>query len=117
MGMSLVGNEDARLAPSFTHGALLFRRQMPSDGPTFVGAPSYVANLRGTLQSGTLSIHVIQSRPMLSTLQDLFDKFTAASPGQTPQAREHAVHLAAAVLLVEVMRAEPGIDPIEREAV
>ena len=54
---------------------------------------------------------------MLSTLQELFDKFTAASPGQTPQAREHAVHLAAAVLLVEVMRAEPAIDPVEREAV
>ena len=54
---------------------------------------------------------------MLSTLQELFDKFTSAAPDQTPAAREHALHLAAAVLLVEVMRAEHTVDPIEREAV
>jgi uncharacterized tellurite resistance protein B-like protein len=54
---------------------------------------------------------------MLSTLQELFDKFTAASTDQTPETREHALRLAAAVLLVEVMRAEPTFDPAERAAV
>jgi uncharacterized tellurite resistance protein B-like protein len=53
---------------------------------------------------------------MLSTLQELFDKFAAASPDQTPEARDHALHLAAAVLLVEVMQAEPNFDPAERKA-
>jgi uncharacterized tellurite resistance protein B-like protein len=54
---------------------------------------------------------------MLSTLQQFFDELMAASPDQAPAAREHALHLAAAVLLVEVMRADPTVDPVEREAV
>jgi uncharacterized tellurite resistance protein B-like protein len=54
---------------------------------------------------------------MLSTLQEFFDQLMAASPDQTPEAREHALHVAAAVLLVEVMRAEPTFDPAERNAV
>jgi uncharacterized tellurite resistance protein B-like protein len=53
---------------------------------------------------------------MLSTLQFLFDKFIAPSPGEAPAAREHALHLAAAVLLAEVMRADPEITLSEREA-
>ena len=54
---------------------------------------------------------------MLSALQELFERFTAASPGQEPHEREHALRLAAAVLLVEVMRSEPTFDPAERAAV
>jgi uncharacterized tellurite resistance protein B-like protein len=54
---------------------------------------------------------------MLSTLQELFDNFIGASPDQTPEAHEHALRVAAAVLLVEVMRAEPTFDPAERNAV
>lgn len=52
---------------------------------------------------------------MFSTLQELFDKFTAA-PGETPAEREHALRLAAAVLLVEVMRADAELQPVERQA-
>ena len=52
---------------------------------------------------------------MFSTLQELFDKFTA-SPAEEPGAREHALHLAAAVLLVEVMRADSDHAAAEREA-
>lgn len=54
---------------------------------------------------------------MLKTLKDLFDSFTGDSPDASPQAREHALQLATAVLLVEVMRADPAIDATERSAV
>lgn len=55
---------------------------------------------------------------MLNTLKDLFDSFTQGTPGtQSPAERDHAVQLAAAVLLVEVMRAEPSMDAAERSAV
>ena len=54
---------------------------------------------------------------MLSTLQELFDRFTAPSPDSTAEGREHALRVAAAVLLVEVMRAEPNVDAAERETV
>ena len=54
---------------------------------------------------------------MFSTLQELFDTFTAGSPQDSPAQREHALRVAAAVLLVEVMRAEPTINPAERNAV
>ena len=53
---------------------------------------------------------------MFRALQDLFNAFapdTAASPAQ----EEHALQLATAVLLVEVMRADPDVRPQEREAV
>lgn len=55
---------------------------------------------------------------MLQTLKDLFDSFTQPTPGSmAPAQREHTVQLAAAVLLVEVMRAEPAMDAAERAAV
>ena len=53
---------------------------------------------------------------MLRALQDLFNAFStpaAASPAE----EEHALQLATAVLLVEVMRAETQVRPGEREAV
>ncbi|MGZ5787404.1 MAG: tellurite resistance TerB family protein, partial [Ramlibacter sp.] len=54
---------------------------------------------------------------MFSTLQELFDKFTGGSPQDARSGREHALHLAAAVLLVEVMRSDASVTPVEREAV
>jgi uncharacterized tellurite resistance protein B-like protein len=51
---------------------------------------------------------------MLSSLRELFDSFTSAPAGP---ADEHTLHLATAVLLVEVMRAEPQVTLAEREAV
>ena len=54
---------------------------------------------------------------MLSTLKDLFDSFTAPADSQSDAQAEHAVRLAAAVLLVEVMRAEPGSTAAESKAV
>lgn len=52
---------------------------------------------------------------MLRTLKDLFDSIVTppAGPGQA----EHSIQLATAVLLVEVMRAEPQLGEPEREAV
>lgn len=52
---------------------------------------------------------------MLRTLQEFFDTITAATPD--PASALQAQQLAAAVLLVEVMRAEPDAGPAEREAV
>jgi uncharacterized tellurite resistance protein B-like protein len=54
---------------------------------------------------------------MFSTLQELFDRFTGASPEETPAEHEHALRLAAAVLLVEVMRSDAALDPSERRAI
>jgi uncharacterized tellurite resistance protein B-like protein len=53
---------------------------------------------------------------MLRTLKDLFNAF-ASEPAQTPAQQEHALQLACAVLLVEVMRAQPEVRPGERAAV
>ena len=53
---------------------------------------------------------------MLKTLKDLFDSFTRAEAAQSPAEREHAVQLAAAVLLVEVVRFDAGGDEAERKA-
>lgn len=53
---------------------------------------------------------------MLRTLKDLLDAFTAPAE-ETPAARNHALQLATAVLLVEVMRADPNIAVAERNAV
>ena len=53
---------------------------------------------------------------MLRTLKDLFDAFTGPAE-ETPQARDHALKLATAVLLVEVMRADPASHDTERQAV
>lgn len=54
---------------------------------------------------------------MLRTLKDLFDTFTAPAAAQSPVDSEHALQLATAVLLVEVMRADPAIDAAERATV
>ena len=51
---------------------------------------------------------------MLKTLKDLFDSFT--QPASSPQDTAHAVQLAAAVLLVEVARADASATPVEQEA-
>ena len=53
---------------------------------------------------------------MLRTLKELFDSFTMP-PEAAPQARDHALKLATAVLLVEVMRADPAIHADERGTV
>lgn len=53
---------------------------------------------------------------MLSTLSELFSQFTGSSSSQSSEDRAQALRLAAAVLLVEVMRAQPGITAAEREA-
>jgi len=54
---------------------------------------------------------------MLQTLKDLFDSLLPPAPGTDPQAAEHALQLATAVMLVEVMRADAGFHAGEREAV
>ena len=55
---------------------------------------------------------------MLSSLKAFFDSVTSpSSAAEPPQRQQHALHLAAAVLLVEVMRAQPDIDPAEYQAV
>lgn len=54
---------------------------------------------------------------MLKTLKDLFDSLLPPAPGSDPQASEHALQLATAVMLVEVMRADSSFHPGEREAV
>ena len=51
---------------------------------------------------------------MLKTLKDLFDSLT--QPASSPQDTAHAVQLAAAVLLVEVARADASATPVEQEA-
>jgi uncharacterized tellurite resistance protein B-like protein len=51
---------------------------------------------------------------MFRTLKDLFDSFTQPSTTQSPAARAHAVQLAAAVLLVEVVRFDAAMDDAER---
>ncbi len=52
---------------------------------------------------------------MLRALKDLFD--TIAAPAQSAGHSTHDLHLATAVLLVEVMRADPALGPQERKAV
>jgi len=54
---------------------------------------------------------------MLKSLKDLFDGLTAAPVAQSPARSEHQLQLAAAVLLVEVMRADAEIGDAERAAV
>lgn len=53
---------------------------------------------------------------MLRSLKDLFDSFSSPAP-VSAQAQEHALQLATAVLLVEVMRADTEIAPAEQNAV
>ncbi|WP_382156298.1 TerB family tellurite resistance protein [Hydrogenophaga sp. ANAO-22] len=58
---------------------------------------------------------------MLRNLKDLFDTLTASltapAGAQAPAEQEHTLQLATAVLLVEVMRAEPSLQDSERDAV
>jgi uncharacterized tellurite resistance protein B-like protein len=54
---------------------------------------------------------------MLRALQDLFAAVTSGNAAATAADEEHALQLACAVLLVEVMRAEPGVGEAERAAV
>ena len=54
---------------------------------------------------------------MLKTLKDLFDSLLPPPAGAAPQAAEHTLQLATAVMLVEVMRADTTFHPGEREAV
>ena len=54
---------------------------------------------------------------MLKSLRDLFDGLRAPSPEAEPQALEHALQLATAVMLVEVMRADASFEPSERAVV
>jgi uncharacterized tellurite resistance protein B-like protein len=58
---------------------------------------------------------------MLRSLKDLFDNLAtslSAPPGAQPPAElDHSLQLATAVLLVEVMRAEPTMQDAERDAV
>lgn len=50
---------------------------------------------------------------MLRTLKDLFDSFATPS---APAERDHTVQLATAVLLVEVIKADPATGPDEEAA-
>jgi uncharacterized tellurite resistance protein B-like protein len=54
---------------------------------------------------------------MLRTLKDLLDSLTRAPDGESLAEQAHALQLATAVLLVEVMRAEPTLEDSERDAV
>lgn len=58
---------------------------------------------------------------MLRNLKDLFDNLTASltapASGQASAEAEHTLQLSTAVLLVEVMRAEPTLQDSERDAV
>ena len=53
---------------------------------------------------------------MLQSFKDLFDAFTEPAE-ESPEARARALRLATAVLLVEVMRADPTMNAAERKAV
>ncbi|MBA3623684.1 MAG: TerB family tellurite resistance protein [Methylibium sp.] len=54
---------------------------------------------------------------MLRNLKDLFDSLMPAALAQAPESAEHTLQLATAVLLVEVMRADPDLSTAERQAV
>jgi uncharacterized tellurite resistance protein B-like protein len=54
---------------------------------------------------------------MLKTLNDLLDRLLPTSAQASPEATEHRLQLATAVLLVEVMRADTSFHAGEREAV
>ena len=54
---------------------------------------------------------------MLKTLRDLFESLSPLQEGTDASAAEHALRLATAVMLVEVMRADSTFHAGEREAV
>ncbi len=55
--------------------------------------------------------------PMLKRLDDLFAALKPATPPGAPEDRAHAMQLATAVLLVEVMRADSRSGKVEKAAV
>lgn len=57
------------------------------------------------------------SSPMLQTLKDLFATLQPTAPDAAPADAEHALRLATAVMLVEVMRADATLHEAERDAV
>jgi uncharacterized tellurite resistance protein B-like protein len=54
---------------------------------------------------------------VLKSLKDLFDSLRPPPPGSDAPATEHALQLATAVMLVEVMRADASFHADERNAV
>lgn len=54
---------------------------------------------------------------MMKTLKDLFDSLVPPAAAAAPQDAEHALQLATAVMLVEVMRADAEFHADERHAV
>jgi uncharacterized tellurite resistance protein B-like protein len=54
---------------------------------------------------------------VLKTLKDLFESLMPSPPGGSAQSDEHALQLATAVMLVEVMRADATFHAGERAAV
>jgi uncharacterized tellurite resistance protein B-like protein len=54
---------------------------------------------------------------MLKLLQDLLTSLTEGAPSTSPHELEHQLQLATAVLLVEVLRAEPTLAAAERATV
>jgi uncharacterized tellurite resistance protein B-like protein len=54
---------------------------------------------------------------MLKTLKNLFDSLQPPAAPNNPQTSEHALQLATAVMLVEVMRADATFEDSERAAV
>ena len=54
---------------------------------------------------------------MLKRLRDLYESLLPAPADAAPPTAEHALRLATAVMLVEVMRADGSFHPGEREAV
>jgi uncharacterized tellurite resistance protein B-like protein len=54
---------------------------------------------------------------MFRTLRDFYDNLLPPAADAAPDASEHALQLATAVMLVEVMRADASFHPGEREAV
>ena len=53
---------------------------------------------------------------MLRTLKDLFDSVATPAAQPLPAERQHTVQLATAVLLVEVIKADPATGPDEEAA-
>lgn len=54
---------------------------------------------------------------MLRALKDIFDNFASQGVEQSAAQLDHALQLASAVLLVEVMRADSSMDATERKTV
>ncbi len=53
---------------------------------------------------------------MLNTLSELFSRLTAPPGAESAADHAHTLQLAAAVLIAEVMRAQSGVSPAERDA-